>query len=357
MTARHAVGLALTIVSVRIAVAAGTAPSHGDASGPIVTIAGPTEDTLRAITPAFTLRGSGFADSDHPITLRAQIAREPSFAGPLLFDSATRSPDGDSVTVTLRRPLPQGALIYWRALAISASGTSIVSTVHGPQVVPRWLSLLSLNAPNGSTVESSRPSLFWTSPELSSPPGPWVYDLSVRAGGSTREVVRATGLLDTSFTLPFDLESNFPYRWSVTARLLTGDSVRVQSAGTFVILSAGAPIATLLFQNFPNPFPNINSRVTCIWFDLRRPSLVRLEVLDLRGTRIRTLVPSTQLPTQLPAGHYGRSSAADGGSGCDARFAWDGLADNGQIAPAGVYLLRLEADGTTSTRKMLFRGR
>ncbi len=357
MTARHALRLAAAITSIHlVSTARAEAPARRGLA-PSVTISGPTEDTLRDITPAFIVRGSGFVDADQPLSLRVQIAREPTFTGPLLVDSATRVASGESATIVLQRPLPDGVVIYWRALASTAGGVAVVSVVHGPHVVPHWLTLILPNAPNGSTVATSRPLLLWSGPGVASPPGPWLYDLAVTVSGSRRDVVSVTGLLDTAFTLPFDLESNTPYRWSVTARLMAGETARVQSAATFVIVSAGAPIATVLFQNFPNPFPSVNSGVTCIWFDLKRTSPVRLEVLDLRGTRIRTIVPAPQLPARLPAGRYGRSSEADGGSGCDARFAWDGLADNGQVAPAGVYLLRLEADGTTSMRKMLFRGR
>lgn len=121
----------------------------------------------------------------------------------------------------------------------------------------------------------------------------------------------------------------------------------------------GLPGATLLYQNFPNPFPGTQSPITCIWFDLETAAAVSLEVYDLRGNLVRTLIPSSALSGVLPAGRYGRAVVASGGqgSGCDQRLTWDGTADGGGVVAPGVYLLRMRAGGTAATRTMVFRGR
>ena len=127
------------------------------------------------------------------------------------------------------------------------------------------------------------------------------------------------------------------------------------------------PTATLLYQNFPNPFPGTGlaavnaaraagSPATCIWFDLGRPTPVKLEVFTLAGHPVRRILPAATLDGILPADRYGRSS--DGGdSGCDPRLTWNGTGDDGRLVPPGVYLLRLEADGASQVRKVVFRGR
>jgi hypothetical protein len=217
------------------------------------------------------------------------------------------------------------------------------------------LTLIFPNSPTGITLETRRPRFVWSSAPVPTPPGPWLYDIEI-VNVASRETVTARQLTDTTFLPSFDLESNTSYRWAVTARLSTGDSVRVESLGTFVIVDAQAPLVTLLYQNFPNPFPNARSATTCVWFDLRSPSVVRLDVYDLRGNHVRTLVPSADVPGQLPAGRYGRAAPASN-TGCDARFSWDGRADDGRDVPSGVYLLRMRADGVDATRKMLYRGR
>jgi hypothetical protein len=118
------------------------------------------------------------------------------------------------------------------------------------------------------------------------------------------------------------------------------------------------PRTTTLYQNFPNPFPARGSLTTCIWFDLARSAEVSIQVLDVRGNVVRTLVPAEGIASQLGAGRYGRLTGnIPDGFGCDERFTWDGVASDGGIVPAGVYLLRMRADGAEVVRRMLFLGR
>ena len=116
---------------------------------------------------------------------------------------------------------------------------------------------------------------------------------------------------------------------------------------------AGAPPATLLYQNFPNPFPTATSSTTCVWFDLATAGPAALEVYDLRGNRVRRLFPVAGEDAHLAAGRYGRGA---GGAGCDGRFTWDGTGEDGGRVPSGVYLLRLRAHGAGHARKILFTG-
>ncbi|MGQ0713627.1 MAG: hypothetical protein ACT4PJ_07820 [Gemmatimonadaceae bacterium] len=118
------------------------------------------------------------------------------------------------------------------------------------------------------------------------------------------------------------------------------------------------PRTTLLYQNFPNPFPVSGTLATCIWFDVESATDVILEVLDIRGNVVKTLVPSAAIPSLHQAGRYGRGSGdMPNGFGCDGRYIWDGVASNGTTAPAGVYLLRMRAGGLDLVRRMLFLGR
>lgn len=115
------------------------------------------------------------------------------------------------------------------------------------------------------------------------------------------------------------------------------------------------PPATLLYQNFPNPFPASGRDSTCLWFDLASDSAVELEILDLRGNVVRRFVPGPDLPARLPAGRYGRSGPT--GPACDTRLMWDGRAGDGRDVPPGVYLYKLRAGGIIQFRRIVFRGR
>ena len=129
-------------------------------------------------------------------------------------------------------------------------------------------------------------------------------------------------------------------------------------AGIAQAQTSEPPRATLLYQNFPNPFPSDGILSTCLWFDLARETTVQIQGLDIRGNVVRTLVPSAQTPGQLPAGRYGRGTGdIPNGFGCDGRFIWDGTASDGGFVPPGVYLLRMRADGADKVRRMLFLGR
>jgi len=116
----------------------------------------------------------------------------------------------------------------------------------------------------------------------------------------------------------------------------------------------GRPAITLLYQNFPNPFPSTTSTVTCIWFDLDRTAAVSLTIHDVRGNLVRTLLPNASSPPYLKPGRYGRASSS--GAGCDPAFVWDGTAANGSAVPRGVYLIRLRAGGIQSIKKAVFQG-
>ena len=127
-----------------------------------------------------------------------------------------------------------------------------------------------------------------------------------------------------------------------------------KSSGVFVVLDPALPRTTLLFQNFPNPFPVAGRDATCFWFDLATTGPVALEILDLRGNLVRRLIPGPDFAASLPAGRYGRGAA--GGPVCDARLTWDGTTADGRIVPPGVYLTKLTAAGAHFFRRIVFRG-
>jgi hypothetical protein len=324
----------------------------GAASAQGVTVQVPFGGVLPTVTPPFTIASDGFTAAQRPVVLRLLIGTDPALANTIV-DTAVF---GDTAIVIVPRPLPDGVPLFWRATARGSDGTTVSSPIEGPRSVRPWLVLLSPNSPTGSTLSSARPRFVWASADVDIPPGPWTYTFDLFRSNEPFPVFTASTLVDTTFTPGFDLDFNTSYRWRVTARLASGDSTRVASAASFVILDPGRPVATLLYQNFPNPFPRGGLASTCIWFDLRDPADVRLEIFDIRGNFVRRLVPSPELPAAFPAGRYGRAVGSTDG-GCDPRFAWDGVADDGRVAAPGVYLLRLTADSQVLTKRILFRGR
>jgi len=257
----------------------------------------------------------------------------------------------------LRRPLKPGRPLFWQVDATAATGTGATTGVVGPIAVPPWATLTSFSAPGGVNTADAQPTLTWQSPAVSSPPGPLRYDLTVRRAAlqfADAPAFSVAGLSDTVFQLPQPLERDAAYVWSLVVHAGTDTSL-VRSQGVFMVVDGSIPPTTLLYQNFPNPFPAVGRDSTCLWFDLAVPALVELAVLDLRGNAVRRFVPGPNFPGILPAGRYGRNGP--GGPTCDARLMWDGRADNGRELPPGVYLYKLRAGGVIQFRRIVFRGR
>ncbi len=90
------------------------------------------------------------------------------------------------------------------------------------------------------------------------------------------------------------------------------------------------PMTFALHQNYPNPF----NPTTTISYDLPEQSHITLDIYDLLGKRIKTLVHQSQ--------DAGRQIVM-----------WDGTDDVRRQVSAGVYLYRIQTGEFTQTRKML----
>jgi hypothetical protein len=85
-----------------------------------------------------------------------------------------------------------------------------------------------------------------------------------------------------------------------------------------------------LKQNYPNPF----NPETVIEFDLKEASSVNLEIFDVNGEKVKTLVNG-----DLPAGKQ--------------TIRWDGSNGIGNRVPTGVYFYTLNSGGKSFTKKMI----
>jgi hypothetical protein len=91
------------------------------------------------------------------------------------------------------------------------------------------------------------------------------------------------------------------------------------------------PAEFALYQNIPNPF---NSRTTIVC-DIPADGTVSLQIFDVRGRLIRTLIDGHRVAGQLVV-------------------PWDGTDNQGQPVASGVYFYRLQAAGLEQSRKMAF---
>jgi hypothetical protein len=92
-----------------------------------------------------------------------------------------------------------------------------------------------------------------------------------------------------------------------------------------------------LYQNYPNPMPLDRSAShpgTVIRFDIAKTGMVTLEVYNLLGQKVRTLLNA---PRQAGTHHV----------------RWDGKDDAGKMLPGGVYFCRFRADNFKQVRKLV----
>jgi hypothetical protein len=89
-------------------------------------------------------------------------------------------------------------------------------------------------------------------------------------------------------------------------------------------------VATALNGNYPNPF----NPETTISYSVKQPGRVKLEVYNIKGQLVRTLVDEEQA-----TGHY--------------KLLFNAKDDRGRSIASGVYMLRMEAPGYRKTSKMI----
>ncbi|MDX1660918.1 MAG: FlgD immunoglobulin-like domain containing protein, partial [Gemmatimonadota bacterium] len=81
-----------------------------------------------------------------------------------------------------------------------------------------------------------------------------------------------------------------------------------------------------VFQNYPNPFHD----QTTVEYNVVQGGRVRIDVLDVTGSLVRTLVDRS-----TPAGRHAT--------------AWDGTSSSGLDVPPGIYVIRMTIDGGGET--------
>jgi hypothetical protein len=302
---------------------------------------------LPTITPTFSWTVGTVPAFATPVTYRLRIARDSSLAAPTVDRHTTAE------TFATPQALRTGRL-FWRVDATAASGETATSGVIGPIIVPPWAALTSLSNPAGMVIDTAQPTFKWKPAQVSAPPGPLTFDLNVQRVATGAIEFNVANLADTMFALPQPLERNTAYRWLLVVHAGSDTSI-IRSQGSFLVVDLGMPTSTLLYQNFPNPFPAAGRDSTCLWFDLAIAGNVQLDILDLRGNRVRRFGPGPDFPGVLGPGRYGRGSGS--GGICDPRLMWDGRTDNGHPLPAGVYLAKLKAPGLLVFKRIVFRGK
>ncbi len=107
-------------------------------------------------------------------------------------------------------------------------------------------------------------------------------------------------------------------------------STEISGGATLVSEASAIPHALSITSNYPNPF----NPVTTIGFTVPSQGTVRLDLFNVTGQKVRTLLNSS-----LQAGTYTAN--------------WDGRLENGTVAPSGIYFARITQGTQFFTRRMM----
>ena len=183
---------------------------------------------------------------------------------------------------------------------------------------------ITLPAPTGLTATSNWPNILIT---WSAMPGVESYNLY------------QDGALVTNSTSTFYLHANIPagtYVYNVAAVFCGGYEGEWSSDNPLTHEDPNSvdpnliPLVTSLDGNYPNPF----NPTTMIKFALHEDAKVAINVYNIKGEKVRTLVNG-----ELEAAYHS--------------ILWNGADDNGKTAASGVYFYKMKAGKFVSTKKMI----
>lgn len=126
------------------------------------------------------------------------------------------------------------------------------------------------------------------------------------------------------------LSTSTTYYWRVMANN-GGNASEYSSSRRFTIGSLSTKLESNFTVEFDNIYPNPVKESATIGFRLSKPANVSLTVLDMLGRSVLTLIDSKLLPTGKNEVPFTRGAL-----------------------PAGVYIYRLEAEGTSITKRVVF---
>lgn len=140
--------------------------------------------------------------------------------------------------------------------------------------------------------------------------------------------------IDSGGNVVVSLEADHAIEIADTTLEFSGDArhvlLRFSDTPSGIVTNAMSGRGVTLSQNAPNPF----NPATVIHYRLSRAADVRMDIYDVSGRHVHTLVRG-----QLPPGQH--------------VAVWDGVTDSGSLAATGIYFYRLQAGNVTRTKRMV----
>ena len=185
---------------------------------------------------------------------------------------------------------------------------------------------------NGAILVATNPLLDWNSSATAES-----YRIQVStSSGFTSTVYNVSNITVTEYQIPNNgLNINTTYYWRVNAKNVVGTSpystiFHFTTGATNISGNNEIPKEFRLYSNYPNPF-NLETKIR---FDIPKQGQVRLNVYDILGRVVATLVNE-----ELNAGRY--------------EVVWPAPTGDGTGFPSGVYFYTLQSGDFKETKKML----
>ena len=258
---------------------------------------------------------------------RLQVARDNMFST-VVFDQS----DIDSTQYTFVEELNEFTRYYWRVNAKNIGGISEWSSISHfttDQAVPVAPVLVG---PDDGTTNVTNAMMLWNAV-----PTATGYRLQVSKNADFSSPAVDRDDLTNTFFQATNLEKFTTYYWRVRGISRVGQGywseVRSYETGDIVsveMIDHQIPDEFALGQNFPNPF----NPVTSIQFALPTDAIVQLEVYNMLGQRIATLID----------GEYHNAGTY--------QAMWDARDDAGREISSGIYIYRITAGDFIETKKM-----
>jgi hypothetical protein len=208
-----------------------------------------------------------------------------------------------------------GWYTYW-ATAIYPGGESDFSDIAEVQVTE------ALNPPVEMTVELTTDGalMSWNAPAKE------LVGYKIYLDG---DYITTTEQLSYLFT---ELTAGQTYTAGLSATYTTGESEVLTEEFVWEVTgnSNNLPLKTQLTGNYPNPF----NPDTTIKFSLKETSQVRLDIFNIKGQKVTTLVNSN-----LEKGQH--------------QINWDGKDDNGKAVTSGIYYYKMTTKDFSNIKKMM----
>jgi hypothetical protein len=284
-------------------------------------------DSAEAVSTKPELSWGAAARAD---VYRVQVSADDEFTS-ILHDVD----DFESTSVTIIDELDAFTVHYWRVNATNMGGTSDWSdpwqftTGQAFPVAP-----VLVSPQDGATADGTNVLLLWSGVQTATN-----YRLQVSSTDDFSEnFIDNDTILETFFNVS-GLEPETEYFWRVRAisgvgagdwssvwSFLTGEATSVNR------ITGEIPNEYVLEQNYPNPF----NPSTTIRFGLPSDGVVTLEVYNMLGQRISTLISGEY----YAAGFY--------------EAVWDARDYAGRQVSSGIYIYRISAGDYLNVKNMLF---